>query len=396
MFSIYLTEAFHNLYTARQRTLLALLGIIIGIGSMIGQVSISMIKGEETLREFSQMGTDIMAFRKDYSDKEKNSTQISLTEVLELPRYVPSVVTVAPMMQGSGEYHFAGEIGEADILGVNTSLPAVSNDFQLAEGRFFSNFDRSDNLPYAVIGCDMREMSGFKDFQGKLLGAEVKLNGSAYVIIGILKCTKDYFIEEINWSILLLTSTVQRQFYTTEVKSFIVRRTANSNHLLVSAQIKQYFAKRVKGLKVRRIEWIDNWIKREKNEAQRTTLLSVAIGGLSLLAGSIGIMNVMLTAVVERRREIGILRAIGARQRDIRWQFLLEAVILSLIGGLLGSGLGIAVAYLIAWWNEWQFFMSSQVLLLGVGVSWGVGIFFGFYPAYKAARLDPIIALRTE
>ncbi|OQW90724.1 MAG: macrolide export ATP-binding/permease MacB, partial [Beggiatoa sp. IS2] len=131
-------------------------------------------------------------------------------------------------------------------------------------------------------------------------------------------------------------------------------------------------------------------------EVQRMTLLSIAIGGLSLLAGSIGIMNVMLTAVIERRREIGILRAIGARQRDIRWQFLLEAIILSLIGGLLGSGLGIASSYLIAWWNEWQFFVSYQVLLLGVGVSWGVGIFFGFYPAYKAAKLDPIVALRTE
>lgn len=396
MFSIYLTEAFRNLYTAKQRTSLALLGIVIGIGAMIGQVSISMIKGAETLREFSGMGTDIMEFGKDYSDKENKATQISLTETLELPRYVPSVVAVAPFMQSSGEYRVAGKTGMVDILGVNTILPTVSNDFQLEEGRFFSNLDRDDNLPYAVIGCEIREMPGFKDFQGKLLGAEMTLNGSFYVIIGILKCTTDYFIYDINWSVLLSISTVQRQFYTTAVNTFIVRRTANSDYLLVSAQIKQYFAKRVKGLKVRRREWIDNWVKHEKNEVQRTTLLSVAIGGLSLLAGSIGIMNVMLTAVIERRREIGILRAIGARQRDIRWQFLLEAIILSLIGGFLGSGLGIAVAYLIAWWNEWQFFVSSQVILLGVGVSWGVGIFFGFYPAYKAAKLDPIIALRTE
>ncbi len=396
MFSIYFTEAFRNLYTAKQRTLLALLGIIIGIGAMIGQVSISMIKGAETLREFSQMGTDVMVFRKDYSDDENDNTQISLTEVLELPRYVSSVIAVAPMMDSQGEYHFAGETNWVDILGVNTSLPAVSNGFQLEEGRFFSNLDRDDNLSYVVIGCEAREWPGFKDFQGKLLGAEIKLNGYIYVIIGVLKCTEDNFIDEINWSILLPISTMQRQFQSTKVNRLVVRRVANSNHLLVSAQIKQYFAKRVKGLKVKRLEWIDNWIKREKKEVRRMTLLSIAIGGLSLLAGSVGIMNVMLTAVIERRREIGILRAIGARQRDIRWQFLLEAIILSLIGGLLGSGLGIASSYLIAWWNEWQFFVSYQVLLLGVGVSWGVGIFFGFYPAYKAAKLDPIVALRTE
>jgi len=396
MFSIYFTEAFRNLYTARQRTLLALLGIIIGIGAMIGQVSISMIKGAETLREFSQMGTDVMVFRKDYSGDENNNTQISIAEALELPRYVPSVVTVAPMMQGQGEYRFAGETSGTDILGVNTSLPAVSKGFQLEEGRFFSNLDRDDNLSYAVIGCEVREWPGFKDFQGKLLGAEIKLNGYSYVIIGVLKCTEDYFIYPINWSILLPISSLQRQFYVTAVERLVVRRVADSNHLLVSAQIKQYFAKRVKGLKVRRLEGYDNWIKQEKKEVRRMTLLSIAIGGLSLLAGSIGIMNVMLTAVIERRREIGILRAIGARQRDIRWQFLLEAIILSLLGGILGSGLGIASSYLIAWWNEWQFFVSYQVLLLGVGVSWGVGIFFGFYPAYKAAKLDPIVALRTE
>ena len=106
-------------------------------------------------------------------------------------------------------------------------------------------------------------------------------------------------------------------------------------------------------------------------------------------------MNVMLTSVIERRREIGILRAIGARQRDIRRQFLIEAIMLSLVGGILGIGLGIGASYLVCLINEWQFLISYSAIWLGVGVSSVVGIFFGFYPAYKAAKLDPITALRS-
>ena len=107
-------------------------------------------------------------------------------------------------------------------------------------------------------------------------------------------------------------------------------------------------------------------------------------------------MNVMLTSVMDRRREIGILRAIGARQRDIRRQFLTEAVILSLIGGVLGAGLGILSCYIVCSVNKWTFFIPEMGIWLGVGVSSLVGIFFGFYPAHKAAKLDPITALRSE
>jgi putative ABC transport system permease protein len=120
------------------------------------------------------------------------------------------------------------------------------------------------------------------------------------------------------------------------------------------------------------------------------TLLLGAIGSISLIVGGIGVMNVMLVSVTERRREIGIRRALGARRRDIRNQFLIESVVLSMIGGLLGIVLGVGAAYVICIFTDWTFLVSA----LGVGVASAVGIFFGLYPAWQAARLDPIAALR--
>jgi putative ABC transport system permease protein len=174
-----------------------------------------------------------------------------------------------------------------------------------------------------------------------------------------------------------------------------VRLAPNADYAAISQKIKDYFAQQEKGLEVQ-THTAEKPIETKEQDAKRFTLLLGAIGSISMLVGGIGIMNVMLTSVMDRRREIGILRAIGARQRDIQWQFLTEAFLLSLVGGIFGTGLGIAASYFVAWFNEWPFLISTFAILLGVGISSAVGIFFGFYPAYKAAKLEPITALRSD
>ena len=124
------------------------------------------------------------------------------------------------------------------------------------------------------------------------------------------------------------------------------------------------------------------------------TLLLAAVGGISLLLGGIGVMNVMLVSVTERRLEIGIRRALGARRRDIQWQFLIESIILSLVGGVFGIALGFGASYVICQFSSWTFQVPAVAVGLGVGVASAVGVFFRFYPAWQAARLDPIAALR--
>jgi len=129
---------------------------------------------------------------------------------------------------------------------------------------------------------------------------------------------------------------------------------------------------------------------------QMFTLLLGAIGSISLIVGGVGVMNVILVSVTERRREIGIRRALGARRGDIRGQFLIESLILSMVGGLFGILVGVGASRLIAHFAKWQFSLSLGAILLGVGVSSAVGIFFGFYPARQASLLDPIVALKSD
>ena len=125
-------------------------------------------------------------------------------------------------------------------------------------------------------------------------------------------------------------------------------------------------------------------------------LLLGTVGGISLLVGGIGVMNIMLVSVTERRLEIGVRRALGARRADIQRQFLIESMILSLLGGVIGIALGVGASYAICRYTGWAFQVSFPAVGLGVGVASGAGVFFGFYPAYQAARLDPVVALRGK
>jgi len=126
------------------------------------------------------------------------------------------------------------------------------------------------------------------------------------------------------------------------------------------------------------------------------TLLLGAIGSISLIVGGVGVMNVMLVSVSERRKEIGIRRAVGAERNDIQLQFLIESVLLSFVGGVVGLGVGVGAVAIICHFTGWEFFISTIAAVLGVGVSAAVGVFFGYYPARQAARLSPIDALRSD
>ncbi|RKZ70912.1 MAG: macrolide export ATP-binding/permease MacB [Candidatus Parabeggiatoa sp. nov. 1] len=395
MFLTYIREAFHNLYATKQRTLLALIGIVIGIGSVIAMVSVGIIAGEEALRRHLKLGTDMMGIEKPRRREEPNpKAQISLEAALALPQLFPSITTVAPYISTWGRYRFAGKGSYAAIIGATEAFFEL-HQLEIKEGRFISALDQKQ--PYVVMAQRVLTFEGFKDFKGPLLGSQVKINRHIYTIIGVLEDVPEplFGLRGINWAFIMPMSTAQRYLENNNIRGITVRFQPDTDYTRVGQQVKQYFAQQVEGLEVQ-TRTADKLIELKEQEAQMYTLLLGAIGSISLFVGGIGIMNVMLTSVMERRREIGILRAIGARQRDIQWQFLAEAIILSLVGGAFGVGLGIGASYLVAWFNGWQFLISTLAILLGFGVSSGVGIFFGFFPAYKAAKLDPITALRSE
>ena len=394
MITTYIHEASRHLYATKQRTLLALIGIVIGISTVIALVSIGIIFSEEFLRHYLESGTYVISIAKNSRDEGSKLAEISLQDALALPQQIKEIISVVPVVDSHAYYRFRGENGGINLLGVTGTTFQELHRLTLKTGRFISKLDRDQN--YAVLGwalVNYRE----ETFKGNLIGSRININDQFYTIIGVLEKAPVSLVTpySVNWVIIVPITSAQRLLGQTNIDSITAKMQPGVNYKRVTKAIEQYFARRVKGLVVE-VEIGENWIKQEKQQARMLTLLLAAIGGMAILVSGVGIMNVMLTSIMERRQEIGILRAIGAKQRDIRWQFLTEALILSLVGGILGTGLGIGIAYVVAWSNDWQFILSINAILLGVGVASSVGIFFGFYPAYKAAKLDPITALRSD
>lgn len=387
MLFTYAREAVRNLYAAKQRSLLALIGISIGIGAVIALVSIGIIWGEEMLRKFSELGPDLLNIEKIWGDKSDKYITSDDPELL-LDYAHDTLAEVVPIISNYSNYRFNKDSSYVRIAGTNPSYKRI-NKLRLRSGRFISALDR--NKPYIVIGSEVLQKPGFQTFTGNLVGASVKLNNSTYTVIGVLEKTFDW---RTNGSVIIPISTAHRHSANNEISHIIARMNPSVHHMIAIEEIKRYF-RRKKGMDIE-IQAAEQLLGQIKEQAEMQTMLLGLISSISLLVGGVGIMNVMLTSVIDRRREIGILRAIGARQRDIRRLFLTEAVILSMIGGIIGAGLGILSSYIVCSYNGWQFFVAETAVWLGVGVSSMVGIFFGFYPAHKAAKLDPITALRSD
>ncbi|MGB5687048.1 MAG: ABC transporter permease [Candidatus Electrothrix sp.] len=386
MLMTYVREAVRSLYTAKQRTLLALIGISIAIGAVIALVSIGIIWGEESMKRFSELGPDILQIKAPWSQRDDEG--ISVQDAFLMLDSSQTLADLVPLIIDSGGYFFGGENGWSMIIGTTVKYKEM-NRMRLKSGRFISILDR--NKPYVVIGARLLSKPEFKGFTGSLIGSTVKLNNKPFTIIGTLEESVDNW--EANFSIIPI-STAIRFLGEKNISKITARMKPGVDFRVATMEIQRYFKQR-KNIEVT-VEANVQAIKAAQEQAAMKTVLLGIISSISLLVGGVGIMNVMLTSVMDRRREIGILRAIGARQRDIRRQFLTEAVILSLIGGILGAGLGILSCYIVCSINEWTFFIPKMGLWLGLGVSSLVGIFFGFYPAHKAAKLDPITALRSE
>lgn len=388
-------EAARSLYGAKQRTILALIGIIIGIGSVIAMVSIGAIAEEESLRQFKDMGTDILTIRKSYSEDEKKATKktIKLKDALDIPDNCPGISRVAPYIQTSLQTRYAGKSDFIPVIGVTKSFQDL-NKIRVKEGRFISDLDIFRHL--CVLGdkkATKLRTVGLKQPVGKML----KVGDHILTIVGVLENVPQGEMQPygINGSIIVPITTATRIIEKAEITGIIAKMMPGADHAMVKKEILAYFTRKVKGPAVE-VRSAEELIEQMKKQMRLFTLLLGAIGSISLIVGGVGVMNVMLVAVAQRRKEIGIRRALGAKRGDIQSQFLIESIILSLIGGAFGIALGILSSYVISHVSKWQFLISYMAILLGFGVSSSVGIFFGFYPARHASRLDPITALRSE
>jgi putative ABC transport system permease protein len=392
-------EGLLNLYFSKLRSILALLGVLVGTASVVAMVLGGQLATNEALREFKTLGTDLLALTITPTSSDERSgaaagkaENLSLSQSLELAKVDNDIVQTAPYTQLYYEVSYNGNPIFATILGVTDSFADVAQ-VKMQTGRFVSVFDKYEF--YCVIGQQIYDE--LKKLSGKEpLGQQLQIGQNIFVIIGIAKSWPEnsFVYANIDSSILMpiLASTVVSKY--ASINNILMRLSQQADISMVEEHLSTGINKTISGKQIS-FRSAKELIEKMKNQNNILTVFLGLIGSVSLIVGGIGVMNIMLVSVVERRREIGIRLAVGARRQDIALLFLMEAVMLSLLGGSLGVLTGIAIAYIIALLWHWQFTLFLLAPLAGFMVSVGVGIFFGFYPAYLAAKLNPIDALRS-
>ncbi len=391
-------EGLINLYFSKLRSTLALLGVLVGTASVVAMVLGGELATSEALKQFKSLGTDLFAVSINNSSEEGHETagksaNLTLSQALEVSKADKNILRVAPYTQLFNQIFYEGNPINGIILGVTDSFADIVQ-IKMQAGRFVSIFDRYEF--YCVIGHEVYE--AIKKISSKEpLGQQLQIGKNIFVIVGVAENWPEngFVYANIDNSILvpILASTVLSKYAV--ISNIIMRLSQQAPIPTVQEHVLSYVNNLMSGKNLSFRSAKELIAKMEKQSNILTVFLGL-IGSVSLIVGGIGVMNIMLVSVVERRREIGIRLAVGARRKDIGALFLMEAVMLSLVGGTLGVLLGILIAYIIAAIWHWQFTLFLWPPLAGFSVSVAVGIFFGFYPAYLASRLDPIEALRSD
>lgn len=390
-------EGLANLYYSKLRSALALLGVLVGTASVVAMVLGGQLATQEALRQFKTLGTDLLAVSINSSQEEEGEVtgkndNLSLSEALALGSADKDILAVAPYTQLFYPMSFNGKPLNGFLLGVTERFADITH-IQLSAGRFVSLFDQYAS--YCVIGYDIQkaiEAMGVKE----VIGQQLQIGKQLFVIIGVADQwpENNFVYARIDSSVLIpiMASTMISKY--SVINNIMMRLSPDADIPSVEQHLTRSLSSTVSGKQVS-FRSARELISKMKKQSNILTVFLGLIGSVSLIVGGIGVMNIMLVSIVERRREIGIRLAVGARSRDIGLLFLMEAVMLSLLGGVLGVVIGILIAYIIASIWHWTFTFFWFPPLAGFTVSVAIGIFFGFYPAWQASRLDPIDALRS-
>ena len=393
--------ALKSLLASKLRSFLAVLGVIIGVGTVIAMLSIGAGARKEVVGHLQSLGTDLLMIRPGQrgmggvmSGTRQNLKKEDAEAIL---KEVKNVLAVSPVVQGKGQAKYYDKNSSLNVLGVAGTYFSARN-FVIDKGRSFNDAEVEGMARVAIIGPTTREeLLG----QDDPINAIIKVKGINFKVIGVTKSKGDQGWFNPDDQVIVPYTTAMRQLFGLDyVNEIDVQGKSGSDLNTIQDDITTLLRQRH-----RLQEGADNdfnignqaEILSTMSSVTRTlTILLGSIGSISLIVGGIGIMNIMLVTVTERTREIGIRKAIGAKDRDILRQFLFESIFMSCLGGLIGVFMGISVAKTISALTQFTTSVQPQSILLAMSFSAAVGIFFGYYPAYRAARLNPIEALRYE
>ncbi len=401
-----LHETYSALSANKVRSGLTMLGIIIGISSVIAMTAIGQGAQSTIQASIQSIGSNLIIVTPgaqrgpgvQVSAGRGSARTLTQLDADAIQKEITSAKAVAPELSSRYQVTSKGKNTNTSVVGTNASYPAVRN-LEIEEGSFITDQNIASLSKVAVLGPTARD-----DLFGEgaeAIGQTVRINGAQFKVIGITKLKGGSGFGSQDDMIFIPLSTAQKFLAGDDYVTTISVQAADADSMSTIQQ-------QITGLLLERHKIKDSTladfsilnqadiVATASSITSTFTILLAAVAGISLVVGGIGIMNMMLTTVTERTREIGLRKAIGAKKSDINKQFLIEAVTLTFIGGTIGVILGWSVSFAITWFGLIQTSVSLSSVLLAFGVSAGIGIIFGYYPARRAAGLNPIEALRYE
>ncbi|HEU0119028.1 MAG TPA: ABC transporter permease [Bryobacteraceae bacterium] len=404
-------DAFINLYAQKMRTMLTALGIVFGVGSVIGMLSIGAGAREESLQFIENLGVRNVLVdsrpatsAEEMQQRRRVSPGLTERDVRILEANLEDFEMISPRRSLHPAKVLPKPTGSIpDLHGVRPAYARI-HSLAMQEGRFFTDTENAGSVAVCVLGQAAKQaMLGF----GPGVGKQVKVNDTWLLVVGVLAdqvSDGGLGVKSLDRGNAVFTplNTFRFRFWDSsrflkdELDGVDVRMKPNTDSVAAAKVVSAVLGSTHRGAEDYTVTIPAALLAQQKRTQTIFTYVMVAIAAISLLVGGIGIMNIVLATVMERTREIGIRRAVGARRGDIVRQFLTESILISVAGGILGVACGIGISWVIAQAAEWKTIVTTPSVLIAFGVSVSIGVLFGIYPAMKAAEIDVIEALRYE
>lgn len=411
--------SFHNLLRHKVRSILTSLGVIFGVGSVIAMLAISEGAKQKALEQLEALGIDkILLYSRKPLDSGSSSTSTSMVNIYGLKESdlvninkMDNVVGVTAITDSRLSIMEGINALDSKLVGVDSSFLVESNS-NIVKGRWFNSFDLKEKIPVCVIGRDAKRKL-FSLGSKEVIGKEVSVSGFSFKIIGELENDIGANFPELGDPNNMIF--VPRELLKGMLNGYsaIIGRSNNSitmvEYDLLMAKVADTFymddtSKRIAAYMNMSHAGVSDWgiivpldlLKQQTSTQNIFTIVMGSIAGISLIVGGIGIMNIMLASVFERRKEIGTRRALGAQKGDILFQFLIETVFLTSLGGVLGILTGVGISQVITIYADMPTVYKTWSIVASLAIAGSVGVIFGTYPAWKAAQQNPIEVLRAE